>query len=286
VGDPEGYVYARSSAKPFQALPLVLSGAVDALGLTDEELAVACASHNAEEPHLNAVRSILEKAGLSEGDLQNGAHPPLYLPAATELARSGQEPRTIHGNCSGKHAGMLAVCAHQGWATGGYRNPGHPLQLWILEIVARVCGLKTDEILLGGDGCGVPSFGTPLRSLATGFARLATGVLPDDLAEAVAKVRRAMRDHPYMVAGTERFDTTVMRGTGLVCKSGAEMVFGAGSPDCWGLALKISDGGVRALRPAALAALSRRGVEVPDEPRSSPVRDLHGEVVGVKGPLC
>ena len=181
---------------------------------------------------------------------------------------------------------MLAVCAHQGWAKKGYRNPSHPLQLWILELVARVCGLKTDEILLGGDGCGVPSFGTPLRSLATGFARLATGVLPDDLAEAVAKVRRAMQDHPYMVAGTERFDTAVMRGTGLVCKSGAEMVFGAGSPDGWGLALKISDGGVRALRPAALAALSRRGVEVPDEPQSSPVRDLHGEVVGEIGPLC
>jgi L-asparaginase II len=285
VGDPEGYVYARSSAKPFQALPLVLSGAVDALGLTDEELAVACASHNAEEPHLNAVRSILENAGLSEEDLQNGVHPPLYPPAATKLARSGQEPKTIHCNCSGKHAGMLAVCAHEGWDTEGYRNPSHPLQLWILEIVARVCGLKTDEILLGGDGCGVPSFGTPLRSLATGFARLATGVRPDDLAEAAAKVRRAMRDHPYMVAGTERFDTAVMRGTGLVCKSGAEIVFGAGSPDGWGLALKISDGGVRALRPAALAALSRRGVEVPDEPESSPVRDLHGEVVGEKGPL-
>jgi L-asparaginase II len=285
VGDPEGYVYARSSAKPFQALPLVLSGAADTLGLTDEELAVACASHNAEEPHLRAVRSILEKAGLSEDDLQCGAHPPLYAPAAIELACRGEEPGNIHGNCSGKHAGMLAVCVHQGWATGGYRNPSHPLQVWILEIVARVCGLEPDEILLGGDGCGVPSFGLPLGNLATGFARLATGALPGDLAEAAIKVGGAMREHPYMVGGTERFDTVVMRRTDLVCKSGAEAVFGSGSPEGWGLALKVSDGGARALRPAALAALSRRGVEGPDELASSPVRDLHGEVVGECVPL-
>jgi L-asparaginase II len=286
VGDVEGYVYARSSAKPFQAIPLVLSGAADSLGLTDDELAVACASHNAEAPHLAAARSILEKAGLSERDLQSGAHPPLYAPAAMELARRGEEPRPIHGNCSGKHAGMLAVCVHEGMATGGYRNPDHPLQLWLLEIMGRVCGVETDEILLGGDGCGVPSFGMPLRSLATGFARLATGSsLPGDLAGAAERVRGAMRGHPYMVGGTERFDTAVMGGTGLVCKSGAEIVFGAGSPEGWGLALKISDGGARALRPAALAALSRRGLEVPDEPESSPVRDLHGEVVGEKGPL-
>jgi L-asparaginase II len=286
VGDPEGYVYARSSAKPFQALPLVLSGAADALGLTDEELAVACASHNAEEPHLRSVRSILDKAGLSEDDLQNGAHPPLYAPAAMELACSGEEPGAIHGNCSGKHAGMLAVCVHRGWATGGYRNLDHPLQLWIMEITGRVCGVQTDEILLAGDGCGVPTFGMPLRNLATGFARLANGSsLPDELAAAVERVRRAMRKHSYLVAGTDRFDTAVMGGTDLVCKSGAEIVFGAGSAEGWGLALKISDGGARALRPAALAAFSRRGVEVPVEPESSPVHDLHGEVVGERAPL-
>ena len=286
MGDAEGYVYARSSVKPFQAMPLVLSGAADALGLTDEELAVACASHNAEVPHLDAVRSILEKAHLSEEDLQNGAHPPLYAPAADDLARSGEEPKAIHGNCSGKHAGMLAVCAHMGWKTVSYREQGHPLQLWILEIVTRVCGLERDEIVLGGDGCGVPAFGMPLKNLATGFARLATGEnLPDDLAGAAERIRGVMREHPYMVAGTDRFDTAVMRGTGLVCKSGAEAVYGAGSPEGWGLALKISDGGSRAVRPAALAVLARREVEVPDEPEVRPVRDLRGEAVGEVVPL-
>jgi L-asparaginase II len=281
VGDAGGYAFARSSAKPFQAIPLVLSGAADTLGLTDEELAVTCASHNAEEPHLAAVRSILEKARLSEEDLQNGAHPPLYAPAAAELARRGERPTVIHGNCSGKHAGMLAMCVHGDWETQSYRDPGHPLQRWILEIVARFCSLERDEILLGGDGCGVPAFGMPLENLATGFARLATGEnLPDDLAEAAGRVRSVMRAHPYMVAGTERFDTAVMAGTELVSKSGAEAVYGAGSPEGWGLALKVSDGGTRALRPATLAILARRGVDVPGALRSRPVCDLHGEAVG------
>ena len=286
MGDAGGFAYARSSAKPFQAIPLILSGAAGALGLTDEELAVACASHNAEEPHLAAVRSILQKARLSEGELLNGAHPPLYAPAAARLARSGEEPKPIHGNCSGKHAGMLAVCVHEGWETGSYRDPDHPLQRWILEIIARFCGLEREEILSGGDGCGVPAFGMPLENLATGFARLATGEnLPDDLTEAAGRVRRVMREHPYMVAGTGRFDTAVMSSTGLVSKSGAEAVFCAGSPEGWGLALKISDGAGRALRPAALTILARRGVDVPGEPETRPVRDLHGETVGRIVPL-
>ena len=286
MGDAEGYAYARSSAKPFQAIPLVLSGAADALGLTCEEVAVACASHNGEDPHLAAVRSILGKARLSEEDLQNGAHPPLYAPAAVEIARSGEEPKSIHGNCSGKHAGMLAVCVHEGWETGNYRDPDHPLQRWILEIVGRFCGLERDEILPGGDGCGVPAFGMPLTNLATGFARIATGEsLPDDLAEAAGRVRRVMREHPYMVAGTDSFDTAVMGGTDLVCKGGAEAVFCAGSPEGWGLALKISDGGTRALRPAALTILACRGVDVPGESEIRPVRDLHGEAVGRVVPL-
>lgn len=286
VGDPHGYVYARSSAKPLQALPLVLTGTADDLGLTQEELAVACASHNAEDPHLAAVGSILHKAGLSERDLQSGAHPPLYEPAAAELARHGCEPGAIHGNCSGKHAGMLAVCVHEGWPTASYRALDHPLQRRVLEIVARVCSLDGDELLLGVDGCGVPAFAMPLANLATGFARLATGEnLPDELAEAAGRLRRAVREHPHLVAGTARFDTAVMRGTGLLAKSGAEGVFAAGSPDGWGLALKISDGAARAVRPAALAALTRRGTGVPDEPESPTVLNLHGETVGAVVPL-
>jgi L-asparaginase II len=284
LGDPEAYVYLRSSAKPFQALPLVLSGAADAFGLTDEELAVACASHNAEEPHLAAVGSILQKAGLSEADLQSGAHPPMYGPAAAKLVRNGEEPRPIHGNCSGKHAGMLAVCVHEGYETLDYRDPGHPLQRRILGLIAEGCGVEEDEVLIAGDNCGVPAFALPLRSFATGLARIATGDgLPDKLAGAALRLRDAMRSYPFLVAGTGRFDTELMERTQLVVKGGAEAVLAVGDPGGWGMALKISDGSHRAVRPAALAALAHMGVRVGDG--EAIVRGLHGETVGEIGPL-
>ena len=288
LGDPEGYVYVRSSAKPFQALPLVLSGAADAFGLVDEEISVASASHNAEPHHVAAARSILRKANVSEDDLQNGAHPPLHAPSAARLVRSGESPRAIHGNCSGKHAGMLAVCVHAGWDPAGYRDPEGPLQELVRDTVAKVCGVAPEDIRLAGDGCGVPVFAMPLENLALGFARLAAGGhedFPNDLNAAMRRVRDAMRDHPYMVAGTGRFDTTLMEATDLVAKSGAEGVFACGSPAGWGLALKVSDGAGRAVAPAALAALARRGVEVPPETARFPVNDLHGEIVGEIEPL-
>jgi L-asparaginase II len=283
VGDPDADIYARSSAKPFQALPLVLSGAADAFGLTDRELAVACASHNAEEPHLAAVRSILKKAGLREDELQSGAHLPMYEPEAKKLIRSGEEPRPIHSNCSGKHAGMLAVCVHEGYEKATYRDPGHPLQRRILGLIAEVCGLQEDEVLVAGDNCGVPAFALPLRSFATGLARVATGgALPDELAGAALRIKDAMREHPFMVAGTGRLDTELMGSTDLLVKGGAEAVLSVGSQEGWGMALKISDGSGRAVRPAALAALGGRGVEVPEA--VSTVRGLHGEAVGEIGP--
>jgi L-asparaginase II len=284
VGDPEAYIYARSSAKPFQALLLVLSGAADAFGLTDDELAVVCASHNAEEPHLAAVTSILEKAGLTEDDLQSGAHLPLYEPEADKLIRSSEEARPIHGNCSGKHAGMLAVCVHEGYETATYRDPAHPLQRRILGLIAEVCGLRDDEVLVAGDNCGVPAFALALQSFAMGLARIATGrALSDELALAALRIREAMREHPFMVAGTGRFDTELMDSTDLLVKGGAEAVLAVGSQEGWGMALKISDGAVRAVRPAALAALGGMGVDVPEAVSS--VRALHGEKVGEIRPL-
>ena len=280
AGDPEGYAYIRSSAKPFQAIPLLLSGTAESLGLTEEEIAITCASHSGEERHVSLVRSILEKADLPEGSLQNGPHPPFYKPAAEQLARSGEPPSSIHGNCSGKHAGMLALCVHEGWGTRDYRDPEHPAQRRILEVVAEVCGLEWDEVLLGGDGCGVPSFAMPLHNLATGFARLASGNnLSRGLSEACRQISRIMRDNPYLIAGTGRFDTDLMRETGLVVKGGAEGVFACGSPEGWGMAIKISDGSGRAVRPAALSRLSRQGIES-SLGKKFELRDLHGDSVG------
>jgi L-asparaginase II len=289
LGDPAGYVLLRSVAKPFQALPLVFSGAAEAFGISGEELAVACASHSAEPRHLAAVRSILRKAGLSEDDLQSGAHPPMHDPTAARLVKGGEEPRPIHGNCSGKHAGMLAVCAHAGWDPAGYRDPEGPLQKLMRRTVAKLCGLEPKDVKLAGDGCGVPVFALPLKNLALGFARLAAGgaeEFPEDLLEAVCKVRDAMRAYPYMVAGTGRFDTGLMQATDLIAKSGAEGVFAAASLGVsdtepgWGLALKVSDGAGRAVMPAAFTPLAARGVRVPAEMTVGTVKDLHGEAAG------
>ena len=290
LGETEGYVYMRSSAKPFQALPIVFSGAADAFGFTDEELAAACASHNGEPRHLAAVRSILRRVGLSEDDLQNGFHPPMHAPSTDRLRKTGESPRAIHGNCSGKHAGMLAVCVHAGWDPAGYRDPDGPLQKLILRTVATVCGVEPGDVRLAGDGCGVPVFALPLERMALGFARLAAGGaegFPDDLSEALGRVRDAMRAHPYLVAGTGRLDTKLMEGTNLVAKSGAEAVFAAASitGPPWGMALKVSDGAGRALAPAVLGALARQGVRVPQDLDSSPVADLRGETVGEILPL-
>jgi L-asparaginase II len=288
LGDCEGYVYLRSSAKPFQALPLIFSGAADAFGLTSEELAVACASHSAEPRHLAAVRSILRKAGLSESDLQNGTHPPRHALAAARLARNGETPRPIHGNCSGKHAGMLTVCVYAGWDPASYRDPEGPLQKLVRRTVAKLCGIEPEAIRIAGDGCGVPVFALPLQNLALGFARLSAGGakdFPEDLLEAICRVRDAMRAHPFMVAGTGRFDTSIMEESDLIAKSGAEGIFAAGSPEGWGLALKISDGASRAVASTALAVLNRKGVRVPMEIEVGTMKDLHGKAVGKVAPL-
>src|SRR5918997_4842087 len=161
LGDPRGLVHLRSTAKPVQALPLVFSGAADEFGITGEELAVACASHSGEPRHLAAVRSILRKAGLSEDDLQSGTHPPMHTLTAARLARNGEKPRAIHGNCSGKHASMLAVCAHAGWDTHTYRDPEGPLQMLVRRTVAKLCDLEPEAVWLAGDNFGVPVFATP-----------------------------------------------------------------------------------------------------------------------------
>lgn len=295
LGDEGGFVWLRSSAKPFQALALILSGAADELGLKGEELAIACGSHSGEPRHLAAVRALLRRAGLSESDLQNGTHPPMHAPSAARLARAGEEPRRIHGNCSGKHAGMLAVCAHAGWETARYRDPDGPLQKLVRRAVAEVCGLRPEELRLAGDGCGVPVFGMPLRNLALGFARLAAGEagvdggLSGEFAGALGRVRDAMREHPYLVAGTGRFDTRLMEGSrhiGLVAKGGADGVFACGghregdTAGVWGFALKVSDGAGRAVAPSAVAALRRAGLPVSEELGHRPLKDLRGEAVG------
>jgi L-asparaginase II len=261
VGDPvRAIAYWRSSAKPFQAMPLIASGAAARLELSAEEIALTAASHNGEPVHVALAASLLEHVGHRVEDLECGAHAPLDAEAAWELARRGVAPSPLHNNCSGKHAGMLALSDELGVPFAGYRRPEHPVQQAMLENVARFTRLEPRQIVLGLDGCGVPCFGISVAHMAIAFARLVEP--PDDLPEryrdAAAAVCRAMMSRPYVVAGRNRLDTDLMqRSPGTVSKGGAGGVQCIGLPGGIGLAVKIEDGAGSASSgdPAGVAAL-------------------------------
>ncbi len=246
----------RSVAKPFQAVPLVEDGVTTRFALTAAELALTCASHNSEDVHIAAARSILQKVGLDETALICGAHPPLLPSRAAELREMGLEEAAITSNCSGKHAGMLALAVHHGWPSRGYELRAHPVQRRMAGEVARWTGLATADLRLETDGCGVPCFGVPLISLARGAARFAGAVSKGQ--EGPRAVAEAMTAHPFMVAGSGRLCTALMSTAkdGLFAKVGAEGVYAAGSPEAGvGVALKVEDGAWRAAPPALLAVL-------------------------------
>ena len=262
-GEVDVPVYLRSAAKPFITAEIVASGAADRFGLDDRELAVISASHNGEPFHVAAVEGILAKIGLDVSYLRCGASAPAYDPAAEALRARGTKPTAIHNNCSGKHAGILAMCVHAGYPLESYLEPGHPAQQRILALCARMSDDDPAVWDIGIDGCGIPVYATPLRRAATAFARFATldGVGDADAA-ALARVRAAMIAEPAYVAGTARFDTALIeagRGS-IVCKAGAEAVHAAAllAPGL-GSVLKVVDGGRRAAPPAQVATLTKIG---------------------------
>jgi L-asparaginase II len=265
AGDPNGKIaFWRSSAKPFQAMPLIASGAASHLGLSPEDIALAAASHGGEPIHVARAASLLERVGHRVEDLECGAHAPLDADAARELVRLGITPTPLHNNCSGKHAGMLALADELGAPFPGYRQPEHPVQRAILENVTRFTGLEQDDVRLGLDGCGVPCFGISVFRMALAFARLMAP--PDDIPapyrDAAAAVRVAMMRHPYLVAGRDRVDTDLMRAMpgAILSKGGAGGVHCIGLPDGVGIAVKIEDGGVStAPGVAALESLGQLG---------------------------
>lgn len=287
AGDPARVSFLRSAAKPLQALPLVEDGVTHALGLTGSELALCCASHNAESRHLRAAAAILRRAGLEEGDLACGPHAPMR-PADTErLAAAGERPRSIHNNCSGKHAGMLALAVHHGWPTEGYHRAAHPVQKRMRAEVARWTGMDADAIESAVDGCGVVTFAMPLARVADAFARF--GVESRDPESGAAGVLDALRAHPFMVAGTGRLCTALIAKTRgrLVAKTGAEGVYCATVPDAGlGIALKVEDGARRAADVALVEVLAALELLVAEELealaawRCPPVRNTRGQRVG------
>ncbi len=286
--------FLRSSAKPFQALPLIESGAADHFGLSEQELAVACASHNGEDEHVRVVGGMLERAGLSPEQLLCGAHLPYYEPAANTLLRDHRTPSNLHSNCSGKHTGMLLVCKHMGWPTENYADPEHPLQKWILELVAEFCGLPASEIATGVDGCSVVCFGVTVRQMATGFARFADPTYWEQAgkpkhAAAVKRIINAMMAHPFMVGGTGRSDTDLMKAAPgrVFSKVGAEAVWCMGFPGRnLGLAMKVTDGANRAHPVILAAALRQTGlldeaeIAAFEAQQVKPLRNVRGLKVG------
>ena len=246
VGDPvRKLAYWRSSAKPFQSMPLIASGAAARLELSNEEIALTAASHGGEPVHVALAASLLEHVGHRVEELECGAHPPLDAESARELAGRGVGPSPLHNNCSGQHAGLLALADQLGAPIAGYPRPAHPVQRSILENVARFTGLEQREIVLGLDGCGIPCFGVSVFQMALAFARLMAppdGV-PGEYRHAAAEVRGAMMAQPYLVAGRNRIDTDLMRTlAGAVSKEGAGGVQCVGLPGGIGLAVKMEDG--------------------------------------------
>jgi L-asparaginase II len=290
-GDPDRRVWFRSTAKPIQALGVVLSGAAQAYGLTDAEVALCCGSHSGMPEHVAGTRSILAKAGIDESALQCGGH--WSSDGATAAAQRGQtkEPLRVFSNCSGKHAGMLATAKHLGAPLGTYRDPSHPVQRAILGHVAALCGVAPSDVGIAVDGCGAPTFAVPLVAMARGFARLgAPDRLPAPVAAACRRIADAIRAHPEMVAGRKRFDTDLLRTAAgrVVCKSGAEAVQAVAVPSRrLAFAVKCDDGADRGYRPVVVELLRRLGVlseaeakGLADRHAPAVVTNFAGETVG------
>jgi L-asparaginase II len=270
IGDPHAVTFMRSSAKPFQALPVIESGTAARFTFSLKQIALTCASHVGTDDHVETLEALQRLAGIAEGDLQCGTHAVPDADTARQLILRGEEPTPNRHNCSGKHSGMLATARHLGESTEDYLDLGHPVQRRILTTLAEMCDLEEEQIQLGVDGCSAPNFALPLASAATGLARLADpSDLPPTRAAACHTIFEAMTTHPEMVSGEGRFDTELMRVAGgmILSKAGAEGyqamalkagVLGPGSPAV-GLAMKIADGNKRAIPPVALAVLQELG---------------------------
>jgi L-asparaginase II len=289
-GDIDSPVFARSAIKSVQALPLIETGAADAFGVSDAELALACASHGGESIHTDCVESWLGRLGLGEKDLECGAQVSSHEATAHAVLRSGGTFTQVHNNCSGKHSGFLTGARHHRESTRGYIAPDHPTQLRWRRAMEEMSGTDLARAPTGTDGCGIPVIGVPLRGLARAFARIAdpAGLAADRIA-AISRLRGAVARHPLMVAGHGRFCSELMTALGerVFVKTGAEGVFCAAMPTLGlGLALKVADGAGRASEVACAAILNKLDV-IDDAARAqlahrlvAPVLNRAGKRVG------
>ena len=294
LGDPEVITFFRSSAKPFQAIPFLTSGAADRFDFTEKEIALACASHSGETMHTDTAAEMLKKISLDETYLQCGTHLPFNEQRAEAMIRAGEKPTQIHNNCSGKHSAMLAFARHSGVSIGNYLALENPIQQKILETVALFTGTPANEIKIGIDGCAAPNFALSLKAMAASFARLVSP--PENFAEPLKKACRrvvsAMMNYPELIGGSERLDTILMRAARgkIVSKIGAEGVWLCGvlPSEKWqtglGIAMKIEDGDDKRARAVVSIEVLRKleVLEVNDLKEFSPlaVKNRRGDVVG------
>lgn len=296
VGDPDQFAYARSSAKPFQLAPFVASGRFDEYGLGTDALAVMAASHSGEDRHVRLVQEILRRAGLTSAVLQNQIHAPLDSETARRLVRDGERPTVLRGNCSGKHAAMVLFAKASGWPIETYWHPDHPVQRLALETVSALSDVPIEDIATATDGCGVVTFGMPLRGLAIAFARLAdpSAVADPPLRAALTRIRDAMMEHPELVAGERRrIDTAVMRAFPklVVSKGGAEGVLAMGLPPGalppsapfgdgpMGIAAKVEDGGTDSRAGDAITVAILRQLGLATDPLAGPLVDYAAQPI-------
>jgi L-asparaginase II len=271
AGDPELVTFWRSAAKPFQAMALVADGVGDRFPLTSEDLALICASHSSEPAQVARVRDLLQRIGSSERDLLCGPHRPLSEPVANDYETRGVRVTAVYSNCSGKHAGMLALATHHGWPTEFYTRLEHPVQQRCLAEVSRWTGMPAEEIGVGVDGCGVACFAMPLVSMALAYARLE------------GPIRDAMLKHPELIAGEGRPCTEMMRAHPgrVITKVGAEGVYSALlTREKLGVALKVEDGHSVASALAMANVLAELGLRPQPFLAARPIQNSRGETVG------
>lgn len=262
VGDIDQPVYPRSAVKAIQAMPLVISGAADSLGFDDRHLALACSSHSGDPQHAETAQSMLSLAGLQESDLECGGHWSFDPLVAAQQARLIEgKPGSIWNNCSGKHAGFLCTAASRKLPTAEYISPEHPVQIEVCQHLSALTGVRHDETNRGIDGCSIPTYAVPLRSLAMAFARMVSGeAMSSTDASAAQRLVQACMNQPFFVAGERRFCTRLMSAAPgrIFGKTGAEGVYCAAIPDLGlGVAVKADDGNARAAQAITAAVLSR-----------------------------
>lgn len=283
AGDPDLVTFMRSAAKPFQALPVVEDGAMDRFGITLPEIAVMCGSHSGEARHIEAVSSILARIGVDADGLACGPQQPMDREVRRELAEAGLEPGRLHNNCSGKHAGMLALARVNGWDPVGYELPEHPVQGRLLVEMGRWMGLPPEAMAIGTDGCAAVTVGVPLRAMALAYARLAQAARNGD--REPGYIVGSMTSYPEMVAGEGRLCTDLMRCARgrLFAKVGAEGIYCVGVPGAeLGIAIKIEDGAARAIGPAILSVLRELDL-ISEDDLGVLLHHAYPEVVNTRG---